>query len=169
MMALIKESVNDVLNSLVGEMFAMNRMLDRQMSLLNIRFVMQNTSETLHVGLAHAYPLLGDLVSDYQGSRGNETIYPETPIGDANYSSPNDIFSKMLEAQLTIEDNICEAIVFAQSEGDYSTYSFLQEFLEEHNKYTEQIMLLNDKINMYGEGKLAWMLFDRDVKKFMIL
>ena len=166
MAGLIKDNVNEWLNILVGDMFAMNRLLDRQMSILSVTFVMNNTEKHLHVPLSHSYPILSDKISDYQTSRNCLTVYPETPKDDSDYNSPLDVFNKMLEKQLYIEDHISEAMLFVFDEGDMMTYAFLQKFLLGFNKYSEQIMLLVDKASNYNDN---WMAFDHDIKKFIIL
>lgn len=166
---LIKENINETLNQLVGDCFAMNRMLDRMMSILSIKFVMPKTVSILHPKLAHAYPALADVLSDYQGSRNNLTIYPETPIGNEDYSTPLEIFNRMLMKQLEMEESISEAIVLAYDEGDMMTKVFLQNFLLDFNKYTEQILLLIDKATMYGDNPVHWMLFDSNVEDFIVL
>ena len=168
-MKLIKDNVNDVLNSLVGDMFAMNRLLDRQMSILSVKFVMPNLSKILHQKYAHAMPLEADKISDYQGSRNCMTIYPETPIGDEDYNSPIELFTRMLEKQLEIEENICEAMNSAYEDGDMSTKVFLQEFLRGFKKYAEQSLILVDKATMYGDILKHWMDFDHDAEKFIVL
>lgn len=168
-MQLIKDNVNSVLNSLVGDMFSMNRLLDRQMSVLSIKMVMPKTVSLLHPKLAHLFPSYADFISDYQGSRNALTIYPETPIADQDYVSPLDIFNKMLEFQINIEENVSEAIVFAYNEGDMNTKVFLQDFLLKLNRVTEQILLLVDKSTMYGDNPINWMLFDSNVEDFVIL
>lgn len=166
---LIKENVNETLNQLIGDMFAMNRMLDRMMSVMSIKFVMPKTVNILHPKMAHAYPAEADKISDYQGSRNNLTAYPETPIGNEDYSTPLEIFNRMLMKQLEIEESISEAIVLAYDEGDMITKVFLQDFLLNFNKYTEQILLLIDKATMYGDNSVHWMLFDSNVEDFIVL
>ena len=61
-MELISKNLNDCLDRLIGKSFAINRMLDRGMSLLKVRWKMINSSNHLHGMLAHAY--LGDKFAD---------------------------------------------------------------------------------------------------------
>lgn len=168
-MPLIKQDMNSILNELVGKLFAFNRLLDRQMSMLEVKFVMNKTSATLHPLLAHAMPKLADDVSDYQGSRNNLTVYPETPEGAEDYNSPIDLFEKMLEFQLSVEEAVYEAIVYAMESKDLMTYAFLNGFLLKLNPYTNQMILLSDKIKMYGDNKKYWMDFDSEIDDFIIL
>ena len=93
-MGLISDKTNNLLNQLIGKCFSINRMLDRGMSLLMVRWKMVKTSEILHPAIAHAYPgdKFADSISDYQGQRDNETIYPSTPVGNKEYNNPLEFF-----------------------------------------------------------------------------
>jgi ferritin len=163
---LIKDELNESLNELVGECFLGNRILDRMMSILNIKFVMNNTSKILHGGMAHKFPLLADMISYYQGSRNNLTIYPETPRAEEDYSSPFDLFTRFYNYMIELEDSVKEVIEQAIDIKDKNTKVFLDNFLLNLNKYTEQAILLVDKSEAYKDN---WMDFDRDIDKFFIL
>ena len=107
-MELISKNLNDCLDRLIGKSFAINRMLDRGMSLLKVRWKMINSSNTLHPMLAHAYlgDKFADSISDYQAERGMESIYPATPIGNREYSSPLDFFNDYMSENIEFEDMI---------------------------------------------------------------
>lgn len=167
--SLIKEEVNEILNELVGKFFEFNRLLDRQMSVLDVKFTMKNTASVLHPLLAHKMPLFADDISEYQGSRNALTIYPQTPEGSDDYSHPIEIFESMLSFQLSIEESISEAIVFSKNAGDMVTHSFLIDFLEEMIVYTNQFSLLYDRFEKYAQSEKYWMDFDCSISKLVIL
>jgi ferritin len=169
MAQLINENVNESLNLLVGKCFEANRILDRIMSQLSVKFVMNRTSDILHPLLAHAFLDIADIVSDYQGSRNCMTIYPETPKDDTNYSTVSDIFTKILNCMEDLENIICEVIDIAKEENDRMTKIFLEHFLLQLNPFTSQALLLMDKINMYGNDSKSLMDFDRNIKSFITL
>jgi ferritin len=127
---------------------------------------MNNTVKYLHPGLAHAYPMLADHISDFQGSRNNLTVYPATPLDDSDYNSPLDAFTKFLNFMIEFEESIKEVIQQSIDTNDGMTEEFLRHFLRKLNKYTEQTLLLVDKAESYGSN---WMDFDRDIEKFFIL
>lgn len=163
---LINEELNESINELVGQCFLGNRILDRMMSVLNIKFVMNNTVKLLHSGLAHKFPLLGDILSDYQSSRNNLTTYPETPRAEEDYNNILEIFTKFHNYMVDFEDSIKDVIEQASDDKDLNTKIFLENFLLRINKYTEQSILLVDKAEKYGDNLMG---FDRDIKKFFIL
>jgi hypothetical protein len=162
---LIDEKVNDKLNEIVTKCFLGNRIMDRGVSILSVKFVMTRTADQIHPKLAHLYPLLGDTISDYQGARNCLTIYGETPLDDSDYNSPLDFFNKMLDYQEDLEALVSESIDVAREEMDYTTKIVLENFLVTLIPVTNQILLLIDKAEKYTD----WMLFDADVKKFIIL
>jgi len=163
---LIDNGLNDELNQLVGLAFLGNRILDRDMSILSVKFVMNNTPKYLHDGFAHLYPLLADQISEYQGSRNNLTEYPDTPEDKSDYNSPLELFQKLYSYQIGYENEIKKVIEDADSIKDYTTVQFLKNYLLNISKYTEQIILLCDKAEAYGNN---YMDFDRDIKKFYIM
>lgn len=165
MQGLIDENLNNELNSLVGMCFLGNRILDRDMSILSVKFTMNNAVKYLHQGFSHLYPLLADKISDYQGSRDNLTIYPDTPKDDSDYPDILSLFKKFLDYQLNFEQSVKEVIDTALEIKDYNTKVFLENFLLELNKYTEQSLILVDRAIAYGND---YMSFDRDIKKFFI-
>ena len=165
MRGLIPENINSKLDEIVTKCFEGNRIADRGMSVLAVKFVMSNTSEILHEKLAHLYPLLADKVSTFQESRNNLTFYGLTPADNTDYDSPLQFFERMFDYMVDLEAGISSAIRIARDE-DYMTYSFLLGFLLEINKVTEQCLLLLDKAEQYN-GK--WESFDARVNGFVIL
>jgi hypothetical protein len=162
---LISDGLNNYLNSLVGECFLLNRVMDRNVSILSVKFVMNNSVKYLHQKFSHRFPILGDIISDYQGSRNCLTVYPATPEDASDYATPLDLFNKLYDYQITFENSVKEVIEQAKDEGDLMTKKFLEDFLFELSKYTNQIMLLCDKAESYGTD---YMSFDRDIKKFFL-
>lgn len=162
---LINEDINTKLDEIVTKCFEGNRIADRGMSILNIKFVMNNSEKILHEKLAHRFPSLADRVSTYQASRNNLTFYGETPADGSDYKTPLEFFERMFNYMIDLENLIYEAIDMC--EKDKSTLMFLLEFLHEDiTKVTEQCLLLVDKAKAYGDN---WQAFDQRIDSFVIL
>lgn len=161
---LINEDINTKLDEIVTKCFEGNRMADRGLSILNIKFVMNKTEAVLHQKLAHLYPQLADKVSEYQASRNNLTFYGETPADGSDYKAPLDFFEKMFNYMIDLEGLISEAI--DMSEKDKVTYSFLLGFLSDVANVTAQCQLLVDKAKQYED---SWKCFDHRIEDFIIL
>lgn len=170
-MGLISEKLNNMLCEIIGECFAINRMLDRGMSLLDTKFAMKNTAALLHPGLAHVFlgSKFADGIGDYIGSRNNLVYYPATPIGDKDYVAPlefvKDFYTHMINLQTMTYDAIDEAV----EEGDYSTKVFLDGFLKNIVEYTDIAQTLIDVFNSYGFSSVNLQLLDANIDKHIHL
>ena len=170
-MGLISEKLNNMLCEIIGECFAINRMLDRGMSLLDTKFAMKNTAALLHPGLAHVFlgSKFADGIADYIGSRNNLVYYPATPIGDKDYIAPlefvKDFYTHMINLQTMTYDAIDEAV----EEGDYSTKVFLDGFLKNIVEYTDIAQTLIDVFNSYGFSSVNLQLLDANIDKHIHL
>lgn len=165
-MGLIKTNVNEKLDLIVETLFLGNRVLDRIVNQLDVRFIMNKTATALHAPIAHKYLLLADKISEYQGDRNMGTIYGLTPRDATEYFSPLYCFQKYQEYSEQLESVICEALELSIEENDYFTQSFLQSFILEVIPYTKQAILLLDKARLYDDD---WCGFDRDISNFIIL
>jgi hypothetical protein len=164
--SLINDAVNKKLNDIVTLCFTGNRICDRAMSVLDVKFVMNKTSSILHQKLAHFFPKIADVVSDYQGARNCLTTYGITPLDESDYDSPQDFFEKILEYMSELESLCYETHNIATDDSDITTVSFLQKFIRILIPITNQCILLSDKGKFYNGD---WMLFDHNVEDFIIL
>lgn len=166
---LISEKLNHELDLLIGQAFALNRMLDRGMSLLAVRWKLVQSSKVLHEKAAHAYPsdLFADSISDYQALRDNESIYPATPIGDRNYDSPLDFFLDYHKENLKFEDMIKDTVDEAIEEGDVTTKVFLDGLLSRLTPYIALSQTLVDLATQYGNDAFHLQVMDSVLEKYV--
>lgn len=170
-MGLISEKLNNMLCEIIGECFATNRMLDRGMSLLDIKFAMKNTAALLHPGLAHVFlgDKFADSIGDYIGSRNNLVYYPATPIGNKDYNTPlefvKDFYAQMINIQAITYDAIDEAV----DEGDYATKVFLDSLIKNIVEYTDIAQTLIDVFGAYGSNPVNLQLLDANIDKHIHL
>jgi hypothetical protein len=164
--SLIDGNLNSKLNDIVKTLFQGNRIFDRGMSVLTIKFNLQKTVSMIHPRLAHLYPKLADVISDYQADRDTETIYGLTPLDESDYNVPLEFFEKVLEYQENLESLVTEVIDESNSSGDKTTKVFLEKFLLDLIPVTAQLLLLVDKCEAYGD---QMQLFDSNVEDFITL
>lgn len=165
MRQLIPDSLNSKLDDIVTKCFAGNRIADRGMSVLSVKFTMNKTEKHLHPTLAHKFPKLADDVSGFQDSRNNLTVYGLTPEDKSDYSHPSEFFERMLEYMYELETLISEAADMAREE-DFATYAFLLKFINKVSEVTSQCILLADKSEAYKDDIMG---FDHRIKDFIIL
>lgn len=165
---LIDARLNNKLNELVGECFAINRMLDRGMSLLNVRWKMVNTEKILHPKMAHAFTGddFADGISGYQAKRSNETIYPATPTGNKEYNSPLDFFYDILGTLLKFQDTLYDTYEMSKEIGDYTTKKFVNKIIENLVDYVDMAQLLIDLMENFGNDKRGWALMDSNIDEY---
>lgn len=166
MEGLLTSEIKKTLEKIISHCFYANRMLDRICSVLSVKMVMPKTSNILHHNLAHRYPVLADVISDYMDGRDCSTIYEETPIGNQEYETYLDCFNKILEINLDFEKIIKESIELAEKTKDYTTKVYLEKYLLDIIPITQDILLLIDKAEMYGTSSLSTMKFDHDISAF---
>lgn len=168
MEGLLTKEIKESLEKVISHCFYANRILDRICSVLSVSFVMPITSNILHHKLAHRYPILADVVSDYMDSRDCTTIYGETVKGDQEYENYLECFNKVLEINLELEKLIKDSIELALKIGDYTTKVYLEKFLLDITPITKDILFLVDKAEMYGDNETGMMRFDHDITDFNI-
>jgi len=165
MRPLIPDKLNGRLDEIVTKCFEGNRIMDRGMTILSVKFAMNKTESLLHPKLAHLYPLLADKVSEFQGSRNNLTFYGVTPADGSDYGKPLDFFEKILSYMNDLETLVSD-VMDESREEDPVSYVFLEGFLRELIPVTNQCLLLVDKAEFFSD---QIMLFDMAVEDFIIL
>jgi len=167
----ISKELNDMLSFLLGECFRLNRVADRGISLMEVRWKLLKSAPIIHLSIAHMLPLLGDKISSFQSKKNCESIYPDTTGGSKEYSSPLEFFEFVLEEFNKFEDEISDVIDYAQSEKDHATVQFLKSFLAEFLDYTATMNNVVDVANSYSRTSdpMAMQLFDRDVEKCLLI
>lgn len=167
---LLTLSIKSSLEKIIQHCFYCNRIVDRMVSWISVKFVMPNTANIIHPNIAHMYlgTLGADGISEYMDARNCTTIYGETPIGNQEYESPRECFNKLLEINLEWENLVKDSIKLAKEENDYTTMVFLESYLKNIINITKDILTLSDKIDFYDDTKAGWMRFDKDIKDFPI-
>ena len=61
---LVSKPTQEALMEFVKQCFAMNRFLDRAVSVLGVKFAMNQLADLVHHELAHAYPNLSDTAGE---------------------------------------------------------------------------------------------------------
>jgi hypothetical protein len=164
--SLIPDGINDKLNDIVTLCFVGNRVCDRAMSVLDVKFAMNKSAGILHEKLAHLFPKVADVVSTYQGSRNCLTVYGVTPMDNTDYSNPLEFFDKILEYMNDLESLCYESYHAAMDGDDITTASFIFKFTRMISRITNQCILLSDKATAYNGD---WMKFDHDIDDMIIL
>jgi adenylosuccinate synthase len=148
-------------------MFHINRILDRIVSVMSVKFACVKSSEIIHKKYAHAFPMLADKISEIQDSFNVLTDYLDTPKDVSDYNSLEEMFQKVLDNILEANDLITGCIEICIETKDYNVKASLENFLSvEFIKYIRQSIILRDKAKLYGDNVLS---FDRHIDSFFVL
>jgi len=170
-MDLINDKVSVALDGLIGDCFAMNRFLDRGMSLLSVKFHMTNSEKILHAKIAHAFPgaLFADGISDYKSSRDCLSVYPETPVGNFDVASPVIFIKEFYNRMVQLQQNVYDCADEAVESGDLATKVFLDGLIKNVTLFIDQAKILVDIFEDYGDSAMGRMLLDANIEKYIIV
>lgn len=168
---LVSEKTRLSLCGLVGKCFEMNRFLDRGMSLLDTKWKLRQCSKVLHPALAHAFlgDTFADKIGEYLSSRDALVEYPATPVGDEDYDKPVEFFIEFLERMKDLQNYTYDIIEDVAEENDHATKKFLNNFILDVVKYTEQAQILVDIFYKYGNLDIGLFMIDTNIEKYVIV
>ena len=163
---LVTQNTINAVTELIGECFKMNRHLDRLVSVLGTKFAYNQTANLVHHGIAHYYPALSDKIGELTLERYNIPVYyAATPEGGQNYSSVIEIIKDLEKVNIDFQAMMMGCAKIAFDNNDIHVYADLLDLLEDVNKIVEQVVLLSDKIDIYGDSPA----YDHDIPDFWIL
>ena len=120
---IVTQETQNSLIELIGKCFVENRYLDRLVSILGTKFAYNNTSNLIHKGIAHYFPLLADEIGEKTLERYNIPVYyPATPSAGQDYSSVEEIIKDMEERMLDFQIAMMGVCKIAQHNDDLHVY-----------------------------------------------
>lgn len=164
----VSQQTIDAIYEVINQCFQLNRFCDSLVSVLGVKFAMNNTSDKVHHTICHFPPKLSDSVSETCLERYNIIVeYGETKRERSDYTSVEEIISTLETRLIEFQNMYIGAMKIAFENNDLHIYSELNKFIEELNKIVGQSILLKDKIGFYGEENS--MNFDHDIDTFWTL
>ena len=147
--------------------FYMNRLYDTAMDTLSIDFVCPQAEKLMHENMAHTFPLLAaELNHKCLGAFNIKTYYGATPAGDWTWNNLLEMMEELMNETFGFQNVFMGALKVAIENNDYLVVVELNELLREVNKIVEQIILIRDKAELYGDNYTA---FDKDIPSFFYL
>lgn len=165
---IVSKNTQDALMELIKQCFIENRKFDRMVSVMGVKFAMNKTADRIHHGIAHWFPALSDQLGERCLERYNiSVLYGETPSGIENYDRAGDIIAEVERRVIDFQTMFMGVCKIALDNNDIHVYADLLDMLEDVNEVVEQVILLNDKMALYGEDRI--MAYDHDIDHFWIL
>ena len=165
---IVSKNTQDALMELIKQCFIENRKFDRLVWVFFVKFSMKQVADLIHNGIAHWFPALSDKIGEQTLERYNiSVIYGETPSGAEDYDRASDIIADVERRVIDFQTMFMGVCKIALENNDIHVYADLLDMLEGVNKITEQVILLRDKMEVYGEDRIS--AYDHDVPDFWIL
>lgn len=161
----LSEKTSEALDEIVGGFFSLNRSFDRAVSIMQNKWCMPQASAIIHQKLAHLFPLLADVVSEFKDEWNMATVYPETHRDDRDYTDLQDMMETLLRECGEIYEMTKLVYKIAKEEGDLNACAMLIHLTEMITKVISQIITLRDKAEQMPTD---YNTYDHDIEKWDI-
>lgn len=141
----LSDKTSEALDEIVGGFFNLNRSFDRAVSIMQNKWAMPKAATIVHKNLAHLYPLLADVVSEFKDEWNVTTIYPETHRDDRDYSDLRDMMDTLAREYGEVYEMVKLTYKIAKEEGDLNACAMLLNLVEKMTMVMGQVLTLKDK------------------------
>lgn len=141
---ILSERTSKALDIIVGGFFDLNRTYDRACSVLQIKFVMPQAEKYLH-NLAHVWPLMADICSEFKNECNVLTFYPETHSDNRVYDNLSDMMGTLYKETIEVYEMIKMAYKIADEENDLNACAMLMRLTRLMTILIGQVSTLKDK------------------------
>lgn len=141
----LSNRTSEALDILVGQFFNLNRTFDRAVSWMEVKFAMPNAANIIHHKLAHLWPLMADIISDFKHQWNVVTYYPETHGDGREYDNLEEMMGTLLRETVDVYEVIKQAYYIAKEEQDFNANAMLQKLMQDMNAVIAQVIILHDK------------------------
>lgn len=145
MVKLLNDKTSQALDVVLGGYFDLNRTFDRAVSVMTNDWAMPKAGDIIHHKLAHLFPLMADLVSEFKDNCNIASVYPATHMDDRTYDNLQSMMTTLLDECETQYKMIALAYKVAVEEGDFNAQSMLVDLMNKHTIVIGQVHTLYDK------------------------
>ena len=142
---ILSDKTSEALDVLVGKAFDLNRTFDRAVSIMQNNFAMPQAADIVHHNLAHLWPLMADLISEFKDSCNMTTYYPETHGDGRVYTNLQDMMETLLKETLDGYEMVKLTYQITKDEGDFIASAFLMKYMRIYSLIIGQVYTLRDK------------------------
>ena len=101
--------------------------------------------------------------------RGGHAIVSDLKAPPVEFGSFKEMFQKLFDHEVLVSSAINELVDISLQEKDYATHNFLQWYVSEQIEEEALARNILDKINLIGDEKSGFYLFDNDIKQLITL
>ncbi|MDC8006355.1 ferritin [Aureisphaera galaxeae] len=102
----------------------------------------------------------------FVNERGGTVIIPSLEQPKDSFASLLDLFEKFLGSEIFVTEQINKIIFECLDKKDYNVHNFMQWYVTEQLEEEATARTLLDKLNIIGDDKSGYYLFDRDIETF---
>lgn len=99
--------------------------------------------------------------------RGGHAIVSELSAPPTEFGSFKDMFQNLFNHEVMVSKTINDLVDVSLQEKDYATHNFLQWYVSEQIEEEALARNILDKINLIGDDKSGFYLFDNDIKQLI--
>ena len=99
--------------------------------------------------------------------RGGHAIVSELVAPPTEFGSFKEVFESLMEHEVFVSKSINDLVHITLQEQDYATHNFLQWYVSEQIEEEALARNILDKINLIGDDKSGFYLFDNDIKQLI--
>jgi len=103
----------------------------------------------------------------YVNQRGGEACVSATTEPNLDLSNYKTLFKQLLEHEIAVSASINNLVGITLDERDFATHNFLQWYVAEQIEEEATARYILDKINLIGDDRGGFYLFDNEMKNFV--
>ncbi|HLU87053.1 MAG TPA: ferritin [Taishania sp.] len=101
----------------------------------------------------------------FVNERGGKAEIPSVVKPPMDFKNLEDIFTRLLEHEISVTASINDLVGLCLDERDYTTHNFIQWYVSEQLEEEALARSILDKIKLIGNDKGGMYLFDKDLEK----
>ena len=103
----------------------------------------------------------------YVNERGGHAKVSKLEAPSIEFGSFKEMFQTLFDHEIFVSKSINGLVDITLTEKDYATHNFLQWYVSEQIEEESQARTILDKINLIGDEKSGFYLFDKDVRSMI--
>ncbi len=100
--------------------------------------------------------------------RGGHAKVSQLAAPPTEFGSFKDMFQTLFDHEVMVSKSINDLVDISLQEKDYATHNFLQWYVSEQIEEEALARNILDKINLIGDDKSGFYLFDNDIKQLIV-
>ncbi len=103
----------------------------------------------------------------YINERGGHATVTALSKPPTHFVTVKEMFEQLLQHEINVSELINNLVDIALEEKDYATHNFLQWYVAEQIEEEATARTILDKINLIGDEKSGFYIFDKDIKSLI--